>query len=699
MKKRIALLLILALLLSTTACQQTPTDNATQAPTMAPTQLPTQAPTAEPTQAPSAPTAEPTQAPVSPTVAPTAAPTPPPASPTVAPTTPTTPSTAPVTPTQTPTVPGIPTGYTAVDTAQELHDVLEAGGKAFLTADISFKNSQYDIRIEKQTTTAYLDLNGHTITVTVDGASHVFNLVTSSLVIQDSSAGGKGTVKGQYSGGVPSGKKVALIRVNGGDALGQLTVLGGNFLYERAPGYNGSVNTHCHLIHCNGYALLKGGTFKCTNGNPLLYTYGDSDLHIEGGKYSGSFQLDAGIHYLTGYEFGDADGDGWSELFPKDRIVASPLTWDRINAIPVANSNMTEEQLRQICVDFMRLQLSFAWTPSTDFNYTTGESSKKLNVDQVYGGLPYISSTGGSLYNAMTLIDANGVMDMSQSELNMIIGNQCSGSAFWAWSRVSNSIQWGGTQGMLKANGCTPVGPYTYDYSIASWHNYEEPSNGYRTYDICDQNGRQTMYESYALLKMADGLNQYRTKAGHVRMVSSNPVVVRNSDGSINGDKSYLTYLDQVSNWKSGTQANGVNIKTQGGVDVKIYFSKLFEEGYLPWSIPELTKGNAQYMQIEAATASLSKSGSSITASSLNSAKVNSNYSITYVTVTVKDTSGNVVFTQNAYTKGIRITSYSMSNAGFYSGLAGFSGKGYTVEVAARVSAGQLLTAYSGILN
>lgn len=695
MKQKIALLLVLALLLSCTACQQTPTDNGTQAPTVAPTQAPTQSPTQAPTQEPTieptqAPTAAPTQAPVNPTAEPTQAPTQAPiVTPTVEPT---------QAPTQAPTVSGVPAGYTEVDTAQELHDVLEAGGKAYLTADISFKNSQYDIRIEKQPTTAYLDLNGHTITITVDGAGHVFNLVTSALVIQDTSAGGKGTVKGQYNG-VPSGKKVALIRVNGGDAIGNLTVLGGNFLYERAPGYTGSVNASCHLIHCNGYALLKGGSFKCTNGNPLLYTYGDSDLHIEGGKYAGSFQLDAAIHYLAGYGFGDADGDGWSELFPKERIVAYPLTWDRINAIPVANSNMTEEQLRQICVDFMRLQLSFAWTPRTNFNYTTGGSSKTLNVDQVYGGLPYISSTGGSLYNAMTLIDANGVMDMSQSELNKIIGNQCSGSAFWAWSRISNSIQWGGTQGMLKANGCTPIGPYTYDYNITSWHNYDKPSSGYRTMDICEQNGRQTMYESYALLKMADGLNIYRTTAGHVRMVSSNPVVVRNSDGSINGDKSYLTYLDQVSNWKSGKQANGISIQTQGGVDVKISFTQLYNEGYLPWSIPELTKGNAQYMQIEAATASLSKSGSGITASSLNSAKVNSNYAITYVTVTVKDTYGNVMFTRNAYTKGIRITSYSMSDAGVYSTLASLSGKGYTVEVAARVSTGQLLTAYSGILN
>ncbi|MBQ3075788.1 MAG: hypothetical protein IJC26_06930, partial [Clostridia bacterium] len=52
--------------------------------------------------------------------------------------------------------------------------------------------------------------------------------------------------------------------------------------------------------------------------------------------------------------------------YPK---VISPLTWEKIDAIPVANGNMTSDQLRQICVDFMRLQLSFEWTPDRDHDF------------------------------------------------------------------------------------------------------------------------------------------------------------------------------------------------------------------------------------------------------------------------------------------------------------------------------------------
>ena len=43
---------------------------------------------------------------------------------------------------------------------------------------------------------------------------------------------------------------------------------------------------------------------------------------------------------------------------------ASNLSWDVINSIPIAKDSMTEDQLRQICLDYMRLQLTFTWKPS-----------------------------------------------------------------------------------------------------------------------------------------------------------------------------------------------------------------------------------------------------------------------------------------------------------------------------------------------
>ena len=50
--------------------------------------------------------------------------------------------------------------------------------------------------------------------------------------------------------------------------------------------------------------------------------------------------------------------------------VPKPLTQADIDAIPIATADMTEDQLRQIVLDFFRLQLSFQWTPAEDFEYT-----------------------------------------------------------------------------------------------------------------------------------------------------------------------------------------------------------------------------------------------------------------------------------------------------------------------------------------
>ena len=77
--------------------------------------------------------------------------------------------------------------------------------------------------------------------------------------------------------------------------------------------------------------------------------------------------------------------------------VPTPLTWEQINAIPVANSSMTSDELRKICVDFFRLQASFQWTPEKNFEYTirSSDSVRKFQAGKYYGGIPYVTSSKG----------------------------------------------------------------------------------------------------------------------------------------------------------------------------------------------------------------------------------------------------------------------------------------------------------------
>ena len=87
--------------------------------------------------------------------------------------------------------------------------------------------------------------------------------------------------------------------------------------------------------------------------------------------------------------------------YPK---VHQTVTWDDINAIPVANADMSIEEIRKICIDFFRLQQTFQWTPSDQIDYviTTGERDVSLKTGQVYAGLPYRSGNKtGNLYILM----------------------------------------------------------------------------------------------------------------------------------------------------------------------------------------------------------------------------------------------------------------------------------------------------------
>ena len=365
---------------------------------------------------------------------------------------------------------------------------------------------------------------------------------------------------------------------------------------------------------------------------------------------------------------------------------ASNLSWDIINSIPIAKDSMTEEQLRQICLDYMRLQLTFTWKPSQ--NYT--HSGKLLGVASTYGGLPYVSSSFGNLYKVMEYYDPiTGVLDLSGGAKSLkIFGNQCSAATFWSWNRVCNTLTFGGTANALLKNGCIRVGHYTYDDAMSS---YNEKS----TNNICKDNGERVMYESYAMLKPADGIVCFQNNAGHLRMISAKPDVVRNPDGTIDGQNSTVTYMDQIKSWSSSTQANGSPYEIQGGLDVTISFYALYRDGYLPFTIAELNKQNT----VESGKASLNHKGANVSVEQLASAKITGNYAVSSVRIIVINAQGTEVYNKNTLATGCLEYSYSMKSFVETESLKQFAGTGCTVKVLSRIGTGEEVTAYTGILS
>ncbi len=117
----------------------------------------------------------------------------------------------------------------------------------------------------------------------------------------------------------------------------------------------------------------------------------------------------------------------------------APLSQAAIDAIPVADSSMTSDQLRQICLDYFNLHLSFQWVPSEDLpvyptgstklfleylQFYTGSSIKEfdqytgkaIKKGTIYAGIPYQNISTGNIYRWMEYYDeTTGVMDLKRA--------------------------------------------------------------------------------------------------------------------------------------------------------------------------------------------------------------------------------------------------------------------------------------------
>ncbi len=373
--------------------------------------------------------------------------------------------------------------------------------------------------------------------------------------------------------------------------------------------------------------------------------------------------------------------------------VHDTLTWDKINAFPIANSSMSTQELRKLCVDFFRFSKTFAWTPDEDFFYVYRANGYQevVLVDTVYGGLPYITKGSGNVYRTMDFYNPKtGVMDMSAIGDNAaLFGNQCSNASQWAWGKVVNSADFRNTNGMVLKNGYLRVGPYVYDDTLEKYG-----SATTTTAQICEDNGVDTMYESYAALQMADGLVSYPASSGHVIMCVENHVV-RKDDGTINSEESYIIFLDQSVTWEEHEQSNGDKFTLKNSIDAKWSYATLFEQAYLPFTFPELLGTNT----VEKSECTFSYSGKKITVQQLVDANVSANYHISDIYVIVKDKKGKEVVRQVKRATDCRLKGADLSDFVTGGPLNEYANGKHTVEVIVQLSTGERPTIYKGKLK
>lgn len=397
------------------------------------------------------------------------------------------------------------------------------------------------------------------------------------------------------------------------------------------------------------------------------------------------------------------------EAFVYPRVL-DPLTWEKIRAVPVANAEMTTEELRQICVDFMRLQLSFEWTPDRDLEYkieTEMHGGKPMRFEKgtLYAGIPYRAGNNcgqsGNLYTMMELYDPEtGVLSsegLTVDRLTALITNHCSSSCYWAWSRVINTMfgssddfeRQGWSNGrMVHSEGFLRVGPYTYT-GVSLW------DKGDGTRAVCEQNGEQVMYRSYAATLPADGVIQLypkgTTNANHVQMIGAKPEVKYLPDGSIDGENSFLTVLEQTSSPKKTTREDGETVWVEGGIDKRISFKNMFKSSYVPFTFAEFHGKNP----VEPLEFHLTgKNGKELSdLASLRDSTLTANYPISSVKVRATDENGKETYLHYAHPDKIGSFTYALFAAISVTPVSQEK-KGDTVEITVQFGNGEQVTIY-----
>ena len=367
------------------------------------------------------------------------------------------------------------------------------------------------------------------------------------------------------------------------------------------------------------------------------------------------------------------------------------LSYEKIAQIPVASPEMTVQERRQLCVDFFYFTNSFLWTPKENLDYVikSSKAPRSLEVGRLYGGLCYDACSSGNVYRIMDYYDPEtGILDLKtgyEKEYNFVTC-QCSGGAHWSWARVQCPAWFRGCSDMVVKNGCRKIGPYQYDPEL------EEFSEEYGTGHVCQENGKQVMFESYAQMQLADCL-VYFTTAGHVVMARSKPWVVRNEDGTIDGDASHIFIVDQAQAWHHNPTKYGEEFFHMPNIRREITFNTLFDSAYIPVTIAAFDED----FKCETPWLKINLSQPTVSVEDLKSAVVTSNYVISDLYVIVEDDNGAELYKEVTRTEGLFKMSWSAEKAVDAEKLQTLSGK--QVKILCQSGSGIREVVYSGKLQ
>jgi len=382
-----------------------------------------------------------------------------------------------------------------------------------------------------------------------------------------------------------------------------------------------------------------GGITGSAEGGVIEYVDTLGALTVSGKANHGLYAGTAKNVTFTGCSFigaeNSVDGKLFTNFAGKEENVTYPTCSLRDNDVEPLPENVAH--VRDLAVKQMIDMASIEWHVSQDLVHsckcgTTGTCEGTWMPGWTYFGLPY-KHGNGSIDSLRYMIGEDGnlkdwVYEMDiRNGYDSYMGAMCSSASQMGWWRVSNSVDHMQCVFMLPEfpeYGCIPVG--------TGWWENAKHNDRYDTENYIKSCTDQVYFEALALARRGDCVVNGLEVGDHVRMVTIDPVVVRFTDGTIDGVKSYLCTTEL-----SGTLIDeDAQVLTNWKVNRKYTFDQLRGTGYMPVTIEELLTGEMEPAECTILDGADGKQG-------LTTGTIKGNYFLESVTLVITDSEGNEI--------------------------------------------------------
>ena len=339
-----------------------------------------------------------------------------------------------------------------------------------------------------------------------------------------------------------------------------------------------------------------------------------------------------------------------------DELVVAVEACCRVNDVKPLPENIAK--LRDSVVNRMYELGTIEWHVDKDLRHNCVCSLSACvgvySSQYTYIGMPYKHGNASYLSFQYCLNEDGYMKDWlwAMDSYDTYIGTMCTTAVMLSLWTVCNSVEaicpqnW--SPYYYPENNCIPIGE-------GWWENVDNYNSGTgRTNMYIENRTEQQYFEDMALIHRGDVLNQGIIAGTHTIMVASEPVIVRNQDGTINGAKSYVYTHEQ--NGRANVDDEKMT-STTFLLNKKQTFDALRAGWWTACTIEEFLTGEMETPECKIIDGAEGRMG-------LTTGTVQANYYLDAVFVKITDSKGNAVMDHTFFTRAGKYQEVNAKMAG-----------------------------------